>query len=116
MHGNAGKKMLETWKDVATSRISDDDETLIEVENVYSKETHQSPPSKDPRCKIDFEAVILGQMLTDLHIKLAQSLLKRQFDKLNCLNNTLYQTKKVMWTSVAKGSLQNFSSEFSLTW
>ena len=94
--GDAGKMMLETWKDVATSRISDDDETLIEVEKVYSKETHQSPLSK--QCKIDFKAVIMGQMLTDLHINLAQLLLKRQFDKLNGLNNTLYQTKRVMWT------------------
>ena len=98
VHGDAGKMMLETWKDVATSRISDDDETLIKVENVYSQETHQSPPSKGPGCKIDFKAVVMGQMLTDLHINLAQSLLKRQFDKLNGLNNTLYQTKKVMWT------------------
>ena len=30
----------------------------------------------------------MGQMLTDLHINLAWSLLKRQFDKLNGLNNT----------------------------
>ena len=37
-------------------------------------------------------------MLTDLHINLAQSLLKRQFDKLNGLNNTLYQAPRVMWT------------------
>ena len=74
----------------------DDDETLIKVENVDDKETHQSPPSK--RHKIDFEAVIMGQMLTDLHINLAQSLLKRQFDKLNGLNNTLYQAQRVTWT------------------
>ena len=56
--GDAGKMMLETWKDVSTSRISDD-ETLIKVENVDSKETHQSPPSK--QCKIDFEAVIMDR-------------------------------------------------------
>ena len=61
---------------------------MIKVDNVDDKETHQSPPSK--RCKIDFEAVIMGQVLTDLHINLAQSLLKRQFDKLNDLNDTLY--------------------------
>ena len=32
--------ILKTWKDVSTLRISDDDETLINVENVDSKETH----------------------------------------------------------------------------
>ena len=37
-------------------------------------------------------------VLTDLHINLAQSLLKRQFDKLNGLNDTLYQAQRVMWT------------------
>ena len=74
----------------------DDDEKLIKLENVDDKEIHQSPPSK--RCKIDFEAVIMGQMVTDLHINLAQSLLKRQFDKLNGLNNTLYQAQRVTRT------------------
>ena len=42
--------------------------------------------------------MIMGQMLTDLHINLPQSLLKRQFDELNGANNTLYQTQRVMWT------------------
>lgn len=59
----------------------------------------QPPPSK--KCKIDLEAVIMGEMLTDVHINLAQSLLKRQFDKLNGLNNTLYQARKVTWTKAA---------------
>ena len=45
----------------------------------------QPPSSK--KCKIDFEAVIMGEMLTDVRINLAQTLLKSQFDLLNGLNN-----------------------------
>lgn len=85
----AEPKLLVTNMSTKDDDDYDADETLIKVENVDDKETHQSPPSK--RCKIDFETVIMGQMLTNLRINLAQSLLKRQFDKLNSLNNTLYQ-------------------------
>ena len=91
------KVKLETWKDDADLRILDD--TLIKIENVDDMQAHQPPPSK--RCKINFEEVIMGEMLTDVHINLAQSLLKKQFDRLNGLNNTLYQTQKVTWTEAA---------------
>ena len=40
----------------------------------------------------------MGEMLTDMHINLAQTLLKSQFDQLNGLNNTLYQARKVTLT------------------
>ena len=90
---SAGIK-LGTQKDDADSSILNDD-ALIKIEDV-DIQADQPPPSK--KCKIDFEAVIMGEILTDVHINLAQTLLKSQFDQLNGLNNTLYQARKVTLT------------------
>ena len=59
------------------------------------------------RLKMDLEMVIMGEMLTDLHISAAQSALKRQFSNLNGLESTLYQTKKaVLNEAMVKNKLQ----------
>ena len=56
---------------------------------------------------MDLEMVIMGEMLTDLHISAAQSALKRQFSNLNGLESTLYQTKKaVLNEAMVKNKLQ----------
>lgn len=65
----AEPKLLVTNMSTKDDDDDDCDETLIKIESIDNKETHQVLPSK--RCKTDFEAVIMGQMLTDLHINLA---------------------------------------------
>lgn len=97
--------MLGTWKDDVDLRILHY-HTLIKIEN-FDDKADQPPPSK--RCKIDFEPVIMEEILTKMYtsINFVQSLLKRQFDKLNSLNNTLYQARKVTWTeAVVENKLQ----------
>ena len=58
--------------------------------------THdESPPTKVR--KIDFEEIIMGEMLSDIHINAAQTILRGQFHKLNGFQSTLYQIKKIKW-------------------
>ena len=40
----------------------------------------------------------MGEMLSDIHINMAQSVLKSQFNNLNGFESTLYQGKEVKWT------------------
>ena len=56
-------------------------------------------------------------MLTDVHIILAQTLLKSQFDQLNGLNNTLYQARKVTLTKdTVANKLQIFHCKARSHW
>ena len=41
----------------------------------------KSMPAK--KCGLDFEAIIMGEMLSDIHINAAQPVLKVQFNELN---------------------------------
>ena len=61
-------------------------------------------PSKKRQRLFDAEHIIMGNMLTDLEINLAQQLLKSQFDNLNGLQSTLLQEKAI---TVTKSELQN---------
>ena len=63
---------------------------MIKVEDL---ESNSSPPTKKSR--LDYEAIIMGEVLSDIHINVAQSILKVQFNKLNGLESILYQTQKI---------------------
>ena len=47
--------------------------------------------------KFDFEEIIMGEMLSDIHHNAAQTILRGQFHKLNGFQSTLYQSKKIKW-------------------
>ena len=69
------------------------------------------------RLKTDLEMVIMGEMLTDVHINAAQSALKRQFSNLNGLESILYQTKKVVLNeAMVKNKLQIIQCKKSQHW
>ena len=81
--------------------IKEQGKSIATNEPLVKKETGTSSiavytESSCKRLKIDLEMVIMGEMLTDLHINAAQSALKRQFSNLNGLESTLYQTKKAV--------------------
>ena len=64
-----------------------------EVVNLVDQdEPHVDEPPKKKAKIINFEGVVMGEQLTDAEINFAQSLLKKQFPKLNGLASTLYQT------------------------
>ena len=96
---SAGIK-LGTQKDDADSSIlnNDADSSILNDDALIKIEDVDMQADQPPSSKIDFETVIMGEMLTDVHINLAQTLLKSQFDQLNGLNNTLYQARKVTLT------------------
>ena len=71
-------------------------EVTMNVEDLENNLSDKPPPTKKSR--LDYEAIIMGEMLSDIHINPAQSLLKAQFIKLNGFEITLYQAKKVNWT------------------
>ena len=62
------------------------------VVNLIDHELHiVEEPSKKKAKFINLEGIIMGDQLTDIEINVAQSLLKKQFPKLNGLASTLYQ-------------------------
>jgi len=65
---------------------------------------HEGEPPKKKAKITNFEGIIMGELLTDVEINFAQSLLKKQFPKLNGLDSTLYQEKKI---ELSEGSVQN---------
>ena len=69
---------------------------VMNVEDLENESSIGPPPTKKSR--LDYEAIIMGEMLSDIHINLAQSVLKVQFNKLNGFESTLYQGKEVKWT------------------
>ena len=71
-------------------------EVTMNLEDLENDLSDKPPPTKKSR--LDYEAIIMGEMLSDIHINPAQSLLKAQFIKLNGFEGTLYQAKKVNWT------------------
>ena len=77
-----------------------------EVVNLVDQdEPHVDEPPKKKAKIINFEGVVvMGEQLTDAEINFAQSLLKKQFPKLNGLASTLYQEKK---TILSEASVQN---------
>ena len=69
---------------------------------------HQLPLNQEPeskRCKVDGtvnnleQTILVGDKLSDLHINLAQDILKKQFPHLNGLQCTLLQQCMGMGTS-----------------
>ena len=74
------------------------------VNLVDQDEPHVDEPPKKKAKIINFEGVVMGEQLTDAEINFAQSLLKKQFPKLNGLASTLYQEKK---TILSEASVQN---------
>ena len=69
---------------------------VMNVENLENESSVGLPPTKKSR--LGYEAIIMGEMLSDIHINLAQSVLKVQFNKQNGFESTLYQGKEVKWT------------------
>jgi len=73
-------------------RLSAKSAAMLIVDNDKDDE----PPPTKVR-KLDFEEIIMGEMLSDIHINAAQTLLKEQFQKLNGFQSTLYQSKNIKW-------------------
>ena len=71
------------------------------TEEVISLPDHEpdveEPPTKRAKI-INLEGITMGEKLTDIEINFAQSLLKKQFPKLNGFASTLYQDKKLELT------------------
>ena len=59
----------------------------MNVEDLEDESSIDPPPTKKSR--FDYEAIIMGEMLSDIYINLAQSVLKVQFNKLNGFKSTL---------------------------
>jgi len=74
------------------------------VNLVDQDELHIDEPPKKKAKLINFEGIIMGEQLTDVEINFAQSLLKKQFPKLNGLASTLYQEKNAL---LSETSVQN---------
>ena len=75
-----------------------------EVVNLIDHELDVGEPAKKKAKIINFEGIIMGEQLTDVEINFAQSLLKKQFPKLNGFTSTLYQEKKI---ELSEASVQN---------
>lgn len=69
-------------------------------EHLSEHANEDEPPKKKPHFEhshlddVDIKSILSGEKLTDLHIHLAQQLLKQQFPHLNGLQPTVLQTKK----------------------
>ena len=80
-----------------------DDELAVSKENLTDQPHAKKPRSAD----VDIEKIIMGARLSDIHINIAQKLLKDQFCSLNGLESTLLQTKEVSRTEeMVKNKLQ----------
>ena len=75
-----------------SGRIASESE---EVVNLIDHELDVEEPAKKKAKIINFEGIIMGEQLTDVEINFAQSLIKKQFPKLNGYASTLYQEKKI---------------------
>ena len=70
------------------------------VVNLYVEDSKDNPTVKPPpmkKSRLHYEAIIMGEVLSDIHINMAQAVLKVQFNKLNEFESTLYQRKEVKW-------------------
>jgi len=90
---------------VISSKPSQSVSATDKVVNLIDHELHivEEPPKKKAKV-INLEGIIMGEQLTDIEINVAQSLLKKQFPKLNGLASTLYQEKKF---ELSEASVQN---------
>ena len=68
----------------------------LHVEDSEDDSTVKPPPTKKSR--FHYEEIIMGETLSDIHVNMAQSVLKSQFNNLNGFESTLYQGKEVKWT------------------
>ena len=68
----------------------------LHVEDSEDDSTVKPPVTKKNR--LHYEEIIIREMLSDIHINIAQSILKSQFSNLNGFESTLYQGKEVKWT------------------
>ena len=68
---------------------------VMNVEDLKNESSIDPPPTKKSR--LDYVAIITGEILSDIHINLAQSVLKVQFNKLIGFESTLYQGKEMKW-------------------
>jgi len=66
---------------------------------IHDQSDALEPAAKKPKLDVcEIENIIMGVELSDLHINLAQGILKRQFPGLNGLISTLYQDKELKLT------------------
>ncbi|XP_065910108.1 uncharacterized protein [Dysidea avara] len=80
-------------------------------------ESSSEPPCKKARISdIDPEYVIMGEELSDIHINLAQSLLKAQFPELSGLKSTLLQQKETPELEKQEKMLQIIHCASRLHW
>ena len=68
------------------------DEVLIATKEVDTED--QAPAKRQKLSSKEVEDIIMGHELSDIHINLAQNLLKSQFPQLKGLQSTLLQGKK----------------------
>ena len=82
------------------AKIEKSDQVGDVVVNLYVEDSKDDPTVKPPpmkKSRLHYEAIIMGEMLSDIHINMAQAVLKVQFSKLNGFESTLYQGKEVKW-------------------
>ena len=76
-----------------------DELSITEAGPPDSEITDDQPPAKKQKlCSKEVEDIIMGNKLSDLHINMAQNLLKKQFPWLKGLKSTLLQGKQQTFT------------------
>ena len=78
----------------ASDEISPDDQRAVTEADREMPESHEPPHKKRKLSATEIEKVIMGEELSDIHINLAQRLLRAQFPELNGLLSTLLQGKE----------------------
>ena len=82
------------------AKVENSDQVGEVVVNLYVEDLKDDPTVKLPptkKSRLHYEAIIMGEMLSDIHINMAQAVLKVQFNKLNGFKSTLYHGKEVKW-------------------
>ena len=88
---------------ITTSTLSA--EVPCNVHNIVVEDVVCSPPKKRIK-KFNEEAIIMGEMLTDVDINFAQRILKMQCPTINGLQSTLFQSKPCTAKQINENKLQ----------
>ena len=86
---------LNLSEENASSPQQVEDSVTVDGSDKYTLTTSdvEPPQKKQKLCDSDVERIIMGGELTDVHINIAQNLLKKQFPNLGSLQCTLLQVK-----------------------
>ena len=94
-HTNSVRVCGEIDKGDKSDQVGGEVVVNLHVEDSDDDSTTKPPPTQKSR--LHYEEIIMGKMLSDIHINMAQSILKSQFSNLNGFESTLYQGKEVKW-------------------